>query len=292
MIAMYNSLKLLKKDVTMFSHDFIPTKLEFLKETEFVTADTSTLTKYDVMIMLDCGSRDRAGDFITNFSGYKILINIDHHVSNKYFGDVNFIELASSCTGEHVYFITKRILADLGITKIPNNISIGLLCALYDDTGGMRYVSTTARTLRIAADIVESGADCSFVSENLFFSVSRERMELTRRVLQTLTYECNAKIAYMTMTIEDLERTNSAHEDSNGLIDFPRSIEGVEVAFIIKEMGKGKYKFSFRSRGKVDLNSFCSLFGGGGHKVASGCTVYGELAEVKEKVLSALRPLV
>jgi phosphoesterase RecJ-like protein len=172
------------------------------------------------------------------------------------------------------------------------DIATALLTALYDDTGGMRYSSTTSTTLSVAAELVDNGANCAYISENLFFSVSREKMELTSHVLSSLTFESDGKIAYVVMMKKDLETTGAFAEDSEGLIDFPRSIYGVEVAFLIKEVGDKKFKVSFRSRGKVDVNKFCSTFGGGGHKVAAGCTITGSLEDVKKTLVAELKKLI
>ena len=293
MLALGGLLKLTGKNVVMYSPDVIPNKLRFLNGWDQIRIEHQPINgiTFDVMIMLDCGDRARSGDHITKFKAYKKLINIDHHVSNNAFGDLNYIDPKVSSTAEHVYALVKELITRAGIKKMPVDIATGLLTALYDDTGGMRYISTTSKTLNIAADLVDSGADCSYVSENLFFSVSREKMELTARVLSTLTFEKNDQIAYMVMRISDLEATGAFSEDSEGLIDLPRSIHGVEVAFIIKEIARDKYKLSFRSRGKIDVNEFCSRFGGGGHKVASGCTIKGSLDEVTNIVVSQLAEL-
>lgn len=293
MLALGATLKLLHKEIVMYSMDVVPKKLRFLADWQEITSDQAILSRgFDAMIMLDCGDRYRAGDFITEYKNYKKLINIDHHASNNRFGDYNFIELNSSSTGEHIYFVIKTLLSRIGMENIPEEIATDILAAMYDDTGGMRYISTTSKTLRIAAELVDSGANCSYISEHLFFSVSREKMQLTSRVLATLTFDENYKIAYMTMRSKDLEETGAFSEDSEGLIDFPRAIYGVEVAFLIKETAKDKYKMSFRSRGLVDLNEFCTQFGGGGHKVAAGCTISAPYEEVKKKLLDALRPVV
>lgn len=290
MLALGKALKDMKKDTTMYCVDPVPIKHRFLSGWETVTSDAKILEgrTFDIFVMLDCGDRNRCGKYITNFSGYKKLINIDHHVSNPMFGDLNYVNSKASCTGEEVYEVIKELLEG---KKLDKDIATALLTALYDDTGGMRYISTTAHTLRIAAELVESGANCAHVSENLFFSVSREKMQLTSKVLSTLNFELNGKVAYMIMKLSDLDITKAKTEDSEGLIDFPRSIEGVELAFIVKEVAKDKYKFSFRSRGKVDVNQFCSNYGGGGHKVAAGCTIQGDLAVILDSLLKELQKL-
>jgi len=293
MLAIYNTLTELKKEVVMYSMDVIPMKHRFLKSWDKVTSDKSKVDgkNFDVMLMLDCGDRNRSGDLITNFKGYSQLINIDHHVSNIMFGDLNLVEAHASCTGEEVYRVIKELININSMKKINADIATALLTALYDDTGGMRYVSTTSTTLNVAADLVDSGANCAFVSENLFFSVSRQKMELTSRVLSSLTFEEAGKIAYLVMTIKDRDDSGAFAEDSEGLIDFPRAIFGVEVAFLIKEVGDNKFKISFRSRGKVDVNKFCAKFGGGGHKVAAGCAIKGSLQEVKKTIVTELKQL-
>jgi len=291
MTALNGILKLCNKRAHMFSKNKIPTKLEFLYNWEDIIYDQHEIENnyYDAVIMLDCGSSDRAGFFITNFKNYKKLINIDHHASNDNFGDLNYIDLTSSSTGEHIYFIVKEIVDRFNMNKIPYGVATALLVAIYDDTGGMRYISTTSRTLRIAAELVDSGADCAVVSENLFFSVSKEKMKLTSRVISRLQFAENDKIAYCIMTLEDLRITGARPEDSEGLIDFPRAIEGVEISILIKEIKQDKYKLSFRSRGNIDVNEYCSTFGGGGHKAASGCSIDGKLDDILNKVLSGLK---
>jgi len=294
MLALYGTLKLMKKDIAMYSLDPVPMKHRFLKDWQEVRTETSHFEgrNFDVFAMLDCGDRTRSSDFITNFKGYKTLVNIDHHVSNNMFGDFNLVDAHFSCTGEGVYLVIKELLAKDSLGKPTPEISTALLTALYDDTGGLRYSSTTSTTLNIAADLVDNGANCAYVSENLFFNVSREKMELISHVISTLTFENKGKIAYVIMRTKDLATTGAAKEDSEGLIDFPRSIYGVEVAFLIKEVGDKKFKISFRSRGKVDVNKFCARFGGGGHKVAAGCSIEGSLEEVKNTIVSELQKLV
>jgi len=293
MLSIYDTLSAMKKDVVMYSMDVIPMKHRFLKNWDKVTSDKSKIEgkNFDVLLMLDCGDRNRSGDVITDFKGYGKLINIDHHVSNIMFGDFNLVDAHSSCTGEEVYKVIKELITINSLGKISSDVATALLTALYDDTGGMRYVSTTSTTLNIAADLVDSGANCAHVSENLFFSVSRQKMELTSRVLSTITFEKEGKIAYLVMTIKDRDESGAIAEDSEGLIDFPRAIFGVEVAFLIKEVGDNKFKASFRSRGKVDVNKFCANFGGGGHKVAAGCTFKGSLQETKNLIVNELKKL-
>lgn len=289
MLAMGAALRLIGKDVVMYSHDPIPVKHRFLSGWEKVISDTTLLEGkiFDLFIMLDCGDRNRCGKFMTEYKGYNKLVNIDHHVSNSMFGDINYVEHSSSCKGEEVYSVIKTLMSN-----IPTDVATALLTAIYDDTGGMRYISTTSHTLRVAAELVDSGANCSKVSEQLFFSVSKQKVELMSRVFSTLTFCEDSKIAYMVMRLEDLERTKALTEDSEGLIDIPRSVAGVEVAFLVKEVAKDKYKFSFRSRGKVDLNEFCSNYGGGGHKVAAGCTINSGLDHALASVLAGLSKLV
>ncbi len=294
MLALNAVLETMNKDVVLYSPDVIPGKLRFLDGWNRITTNTEDIDdkKFDAMIMLDCGDRQRSGDYISNFRTYKSLINIDHHISNNGFGDLNLIDPKVSSTAEHVYSVIQEIMnLKHPDKKLSKYVATCLLSALYDDTGGMRYISTTSKTLRIAANLVDLGANCSYVSEHLFFSVSREKMELTSRVLSTLNFEKNNKIAYLLMRLDDLDATGAYSEDSEGLIDFPRAIYGVEVAFLIKEIGTDRYKLSFRSRGKVDVNEFCSRFGGGGHKVASGCTICGSLNDVIEKIVTPLKEM-
>lgn len=294
MLALAGILELMNKKVYLFSTDPVPIKHRFLKGWEKVINNPDSLKdkKIDVLIMLDCGSKDRAGDFITDFKSYQTLINIDHHDSNNFYGNINLVDSVSCCTGEEVYELIKELMLKQNIKTLPSDIASCLLTALYEDTGGMRYTSTTSKALGIAAELVEYGASCSHVSEQIFFNISKQRMLLLGRVLSTLNFDSDGKIAYTIMTLKDLSETGAYSEDSDGLIDYPRSVQGVEVAFMIKEVADKKYKINFRSRGNIDVNKFSAIFGGGGHKVASGCTMSGELNEVKDRIISELKKLI
>lgn len=286
MFSLFSFLKSLNKDVVMYSMDTIPERFNFLENTTPVIKDLSGIDrKFDVLFLLDCAGKDRAGKAIDSFTSYKKLINIDHHVSNPLFGDINFVNPSASCTGELIY----KVIENIDINLITKSIANSLLTAIYDDTGSLRYSSAGAETFKIASKLVDFGANPFFISNNLYFSVSKNKMDLYVRVLESLKFDFNDKAAYIVMKKEDMEKTNTSYDDSEGFIDIPRSVKGVSVAFFIKEVKEEFFKISFRSDGSVNVNDFCNIFGGGGHKAAAACSIKGSLEEVLNKIKYELK---
>lgn len=286
-LGLYLFLKSIKKDVTVFSLDPVPRRLSFLKGSKDVKTKFNDIENknFDLFFVLDSADLDRLSWDAKNFKNYKKLINIDHHVSNKDFGDLNYVVSNASCTGELIY----QVITNFNEKAIDKDIANSLLTAIYDDTGGLRYPSTSAVTLSIASNLVTLGASPAFISENLYFKKSLSKVNLMKKVLLSLNVKMDGRVAYLVMKKEDMESLGAKHEDSEGLIDYPRSIDGVEVSFFLKEMKKDEYRISFRSRGTVDVNVFCSRFNGGGHKNASACTINGNLDEVLGNILKELK---
>jgi bifunctional oligoribonuclease and PAP phosphatase NrnA len=286
-LGLYLFLKNINKNVTIFSLDPVPERLSFLKGALDVKTNFKDIENknFDLFFVLDSADLGRLSWDIKNFKNYKKIINIDHHVSNKDFGDLNYVVSNASCTGELIY----QVITNFNEKAIDKDIANCLLTAIYDDTGGLRYPSTSAVTLSIASNLVTLGASPAYISENLYFKKSLSKVNLMKKVLLSLDVKMDGRVSYLLMKKDDLESVGAKYEDSEGLIDYPRSIEGVEVSFFLKEMKKEEYRISFRSRGKVDVNVFCSRFNGGGHKNAAACTISGKLDEVLKTIFTELK---
>jgi phosphoesterase RecJ-like protein len=183
MLALNAVMEMMNKEVLLYSPDVIPGKLRFLDGWNRISTSTDDIEdkKFDVMIMLDCGDRQRSGAYISNFRSYKSLINIDHHVSNDGYGDLNLIDHKVSSTAEHVYTVISEVMSSkYPDKKLPKQIA-ACYCLLFQrHTADMYSCSTTyPKTLSIQPELIDAGLIAHMCAENLFFSVSREKMELT-----------------------------------------------------------------------------------------------------------------
>jgi phosphoesterase RecJ-like protein len=175
----------------------------------------------------------------------------------------------------------------LGELKIPfdRDIALCLYTSIFTDTGSFRYSNTSAKSMRIAADMIEAGADPWLVTENVYESFAYRRLKLLGSVLSSINRSDDGRAAWVVVT-EELFRQNSASaEDTDNFINFVRSTKGVEVAVLFRQTAERQFKISLRSKGRVDLSGLAQSLGGGGHKNAAGATVDGTLSEVQAKVI-------
>jgi phosphoesterase RecJ-like protein len=226
-------------------------------------------------IFLDCGNIDRMPvDFLTDGDQFKI--NIDHHHDNTLFGDVNLVEVDASCTAEIVYELA--VLLDAEITP---EMAAALYVGLVTDTGKFMYENTNARTHRIAADLIEAGVEVDETYRRLYEHVPIEKLRLLSRALDGLQHHCGGRLALAYIAAADYEASGAGEEMTEGIIDHLRSIEGVRVAALIRDLGdrgRAARKVSLRSSdGEVDVSAMARMHGGGGHKRAAGFSTDLEL---------------
>jgi len=208
------------------------------------------------------------------------VVNIDHHPDNKRYGTVSWVEVGASATGEMVYDLIKA----LGL-KITPEVATNLFTAIHTDTGSFRYSNTSAKALRIAAELVACGADPALVAGRLYEARRPESLALLGRLLQRIQVSPDGRVAWLPLPAGSAPEAFLEAED---LVSYPRSIRGVKVGILLKEMGDGRVKVSLRGKGEVAVNALAARFGGGGHANAAGCTVEGSLDEATAKVLSAV----
>jgi bifunctional oligoribonuclease and PAP phosphatase NrnA len=285
-LALYRMLKDLGKEVVVFNQDSTPEHYRFLPGAEHIVHELDHIEKYDVGFILDCSELERVGKIAADVVQIKTLINIDHHVSNAAFCKLRLLDPKASSTGELLYRLMRRMHV-----KMTKDICTNLYAAILTDTGGFRYSSTHQETLRAAGDLVEGGADPQWISENIYESDPPAKLKLLSRVLETLELDLELKTASMTVTYEDLKQTGATMENTDGFIDLPRTVRGVNIAMLYSQMGENQFKLSLRSKGKVDVEKIAAQFGGGGHINAAACRIEGEIAEIKERVRKAVKDL-
>ncbi len=281
-LAMAQGLKDLGKEVTVFFEDRIPEIYRFLPFSGEVIHGFDGENSYDVSVIVDCGELDRVGDKFKSFQHKGVVLNVDHHYANSRFGDVNLIDGEASSTGEIVY----EVLSLLSV-EITADIAKNIYVSIMTDTGSFRYSSSTARAFFIASEMVKAGVKPWEVAQSVYESYPEKKLKLLGEVLQTLEISNNGRIASMYVTQEMIQRLGATKDLIDGYVNYPRSISGVDVAFLLSEVssntlkGTGKYKVSFRSKGLINVAEIAAELGGGGHPNASGCKVEGALDEAK-----------
>jgi len=187
---------------------------------------------------------------------------------------------------------TAELVFDLATAlewEITRDVAQALYVGILMDTGGFRFANTTARVLRVAADLLERGVDPETIYERVYANAPEGRLRLLAEALQTLVVEPELGLAWVTVPPGALERHDATPDDLDGIVEFPRSVSGVRMALLFRQIASGRIKVSFRSLGDVDVASLSQRFGGGGHKKAAGASFEGSLAEVQETVLAAAR---
>ncbi len=272
------------KVVTVLNQDPTPEILSFLPGAKEIRHKVSGKEPFDVTLALDCGDRRRLGKEFNKLEKIGRLINIDHHVSNTAFGDLNLIDPRASAACEMIYGLLREIPVKLS-PDIAENIYTGILT----DTGSFHYSNTTAKTLAVARACLLAGVNPWKVAEKVYETQPLARLRLLRLVLDTLKTEEDGRVSSVVVTRKMLARAGATPDLTEDFINFPRSVKGTEVALLFREVTPAKYRVSFRSRGKVDVSRISQVFQGGGHPNAAGCTVDGSLKEVKAKVLAQVR---
>ena len=240
---------------------------------------------FDAAIVLECPGLDRCG-LEEQISALE-MINIDHHLGNELYGAVNWVDSASPAVGEMVLRVAQAMKLEL-----DSSTATALFMAVSTDTGGFRFANATERAFTAGADLVREGARPELVSRWLHESRSRASVCILGEALRTLETAHAGRVATVVVTGEMFANCSAEHSDTEGLIDFPRSIEGVEAVALIRELADGNHKVSVRSRGDVDVESVARRHGGGGHRNAAGFLLEeSDLAAVRALVTSELGEL-
>lgn len=241
------------------------------------------LNELDLFIVVDSADVTRIGVFAAQFSAFKgKTLNIDHHVSNPKYAKYNYVVSDSTATCE----IMPEILEAAGF-EITKEIADLLALGLLTDSGNFSHRDVSAKTFTVAAKLRECGADICDIGYEMFTRQTKARAVLYAKVLSGMRFALDDKLVFLTVTQSDFEATGTDKSHTEGFVDFPLSIDGVEVSVSLMEVKKNQYKASLRSR-RVNVNAVAERFGGGGHVLASGCMLFGEYEEVIERLTHAV----
>ena len=283
-LAVYLMLRDMGKKAVVYNQDRTPERYQFLPAAHHITHTLSNIEQYDTCIVLDCSDLSRVGEEAENIQKIKKLINIDHHVSNNGFCPLKMLDARASSTGELVF----RLMREMRI-KMTRDICTNLYAAIITDTGNFRYSTTTKETFAAAGVLVGEGVNPQRVSENIYESDSPARLKLLARALSTLSLDLENKVGSMVVTQKDLMEAGAAWEHTEGFVDIPRTVRGIEVSGLYTQRGEDNFKLSLRSKAKFDVEKVARKFGGGGHIHASSCWMKGDIETIKSQIIQAVR---
>jgi phosphoesterase RecJ-like protein len=280
MIALYLFLKKLGKNVTMAMKDDFPFVCDFMPEVNEIKK-LPINHKFSVAILVDASSKNRAGVEIYADE----IIRIDHHIGGEFESIYDIVDDFSPSTTAVMTYVLRNWDQNL----IDEKIATALYAGLITDTGSFRYNNTTDKTFEIAEFLVKKGANPHHISKMLFERNKVNVLKLLTETLSTLELYHNDQIAVLTVFRDFLNETNTREEDTEGFVNFARSIDTVKVAVLMIQREDLKtWRISIRGKGEVDVQKIARKFGGGGHKDASGCRVVGNYEDVKSKLVEAI----
>ncbi len=283
-IGLYHALKDAGRQVRMHNLDGVPRIYHFLPGAGAVTAGQNFPAPEEDMLVvsLDCGNLRRLGLPAGLYDKCRLL-NIDHHVSNTAFGAVNLVDADVCATGALVLELIRRLELPLS----PAAAS-GLYVAIMTDTGSFRYANATAAVFRMAAELIDAGAHPAPIASAVYESNTPGRLQLLRECLQTLTLHDSGRSAWLHITPDMYARSQTDMEDTEGFIEYARSVQGIEVAVFIRPDNENGWKASLRSKNGADVGALAESLGGGGHRFAAGCSLQGSLADVTARLRASV----
>lgn len=238
----------------------------------------------DLCCAVDIADRALIGEPLLSKWGDRVDLCVDHHPSNTLYAARTLLDPKAAATCEVVF----DLLRALSVPLSPD-IATALYTGITTDTGCFKYTNVTPRTYRIAADLVETGIDAPTINREMFDTKSRARLEMERRVLDSIAFDCGGEVALILITLDMIRASGAKEDDLDGLATIPRGIEGVRVGVTLREKEDGGWKVSLRARAPANASEICAKFGGGGHRGAAGCTLNLPLGEAKERMLRAVR---
>ena len=281
-MGMWYMLKELgKKASVMIYDDDVPRFLKFLLNGDAIASENQ---EFDAYIVMDCADISRIAHGGEKLADCENTACIDHHRTNDGFAKVNAIFPDAAATGEIVYYLSAEVMG----VKPLGAMAECIYAAIVADTGGFKYSSTTAQTMRAGAYLIENGVDNVSVFKALFDTYTKEQMDIIGDVTATLTTHFGGKVAIIHVTDDLLIKRGMRLDDIDFLVSMPRGIEGVEVGVFLKKRGD-QVKVSLRSGESVDVSEIAKSLGGGGHMRAAGITLDATLDEAKQIILNSLK---
>lgn len=272
------ALQKLNKKAKVLCSDEIAKKYKFIEQ---------YIEKEDLdarfIIGVDIADTSQLGDALSQYAD-KIDLCIDHHMSNRNYADIVFVDALSASTSEIMYTLIKN----LGV-EIDKEIAECLYIGVSTDTGCFKYSNVTAKTHKIAADLIEKGIDLNRINRSLFDTKSKRMLNLEMLMYKSIEYFFKDKCAIMFVTLDMMKKSGIPENELEGIASIPRSIDGVEIGITVREKRQGICKVSVRTAESINAVSICEPFEGGGHACAAGFTFKGSIEEARAAILSVVK---
>lgn len=283
-LALTNALLEMGKEVVAYNQDGMSAELAFLPGAAMVVDALAEGELFDAGFILDSGELRRAGSHLKQCC--KTLVNIDHHPHSEKFGSIHFVDESACATGVLIYRLLEAAAHPVSLA-----VATCIYTAILTDTGSFRYSNADPEAFNIAAKLVGLGVSPWEVSANIYENRPEQQLRLLTAALNTLVLSDCGRLGALSVTNQMFAETNTGPEHTDGLINYPRSIAGVEVALLFRQTADDCFKVGFRSKGNVNVGELARQLGGGGHHNAAGATLKGDLTEVRNAVFTRLQSL-
>ncbi|MFL0249849.1 bifunctional oligoribonuclease/PAP phosphatase NrnA [Clostridium neuense] len=279
-------LRTIKEDVSILCKEKLPEAFSFLPNASEITGENAAISQdTDLLITLDCGDIERL-NYEKDDESFKnrdyFVINIDHHLTNKSFGDINYVDTKASSVGEIVYCILKEMHVN-----INQEIAACLYTSILTDTGSFRHSNTTSATHSIAGELISTGIDFSEIHRRIFDNKKFEALKLQALVLNGMYLTCNKRLCVMKVTKAMIDETGADETDTGDLVSIGLKVDTAEVCVLLKEKDN-VVKLSLRSKSNVDVRKIAEKFDGGGHTKAAGLAMEKSIKEAEEIIVSEI----
>ncbi|HLI48525.1 MAG TPA: bifunctional oligoribonuclease/PAP phosphatase NrnA [Chthonomonas sp.] len=290
-LALMHALKALGKAVVLLSADGVPSIYTWMPGADVVQTSTER-RDFDVAVVCDAGRIDRVGSVQEIVLSAPLVVDVDHHLADGVFGNLLFVDANAAAACELGWELVLALEKVSGKRLANREIAECLLTGIITDTGSFQFPSVTPRTFTIAAKLQRLGAVPSRINELVFENRSRESVELLGRALSTLQISPDGKVAWVHVTAKDYEEFNAVDADTEGIVNHVRSIQGVLIGILFREIPGKKVRVSLRAREGADVHRIAQVFGGGGHRLAAGCSLPPPLEKAEQLVVAeAIRQL-
>lgn len=276
--ALAMALRKLGKSVKVDCTDPFPEKYSYftdkLEKLEF---------DEEFVVSVDIADTKLLGEKLSDYAD-KIDLCIDHHGSNTKYAKKYYVEASAAAAAQ----VIAKLIRLMNV-EFDKDIANAIYTGITTDTGCFRYTNVTAETHRIAADMIDCGAESGMINRLMFETKSRSRLEIERRVMDSIQFYLDGRCAIAYATIDMMKESGAVDSDMEGVSSLPRQIEGVMAGITLREKNNGKFKVSVRTTDELDASAICANFGGGGHKAAAGCMITGTLNEAIEQIIEVVR---
>ena len=277
-LAAYILLKKLKKRVVIYNNDPTPAIYKFLPFNRVIKNNIAE-DKFDAALVLDCSDVSRAGKVKDSLSKAKCIINIDHHISNTNFGDINWVEPYSSSAAQMIYLLCEKFKV------MDKNIALCLYTGIFTDTGNFTYANTDSQTHKVVASLMKYNLHPHKIYGIIHSLCAPADLNFIGRIISSLKFDSRRKICWATIT----KWQDKSYDLTEVVFSIMRLLKDPEILLLFKKVGRHRTRVNFRSQGRVDVNRIAKFFGGGGHKNASGTTIEEPLEKAAKKVISFAR---